>query len=59
MKHHYTCQNEYCEHEFEVDFEQETPDSNAEVMPVKCPECSTKVDLEIVSEIHEEYGDKY
>ena len=59
MNHNYTCQNEYCEVDFEVDFDQETPDSNAEVTPTKCPVCNTKVDLEIVSEIHEDFGNQF
>jgi hypothetical protein len=63
MKHDYTCQNEECECEFEVDFTAATPDrymngrwedaeqgSAAEVWPQECPECGKEVDIEEVEE---------
>jgi len=59
MQHDYTCKNEECECEFEVDYTPPTPDRNmngrmedaiqgdpAEVEPYECPECGTEVDIE-------------
>jgi hypothetical protein len=67
MKADYTCKNEECEHEFEVDFTPATPDRNmngrwedaeqgssAEVFPFECPECGTQVDIE---EVEREFED--
>jgi hypothetical protein len=61
MKIDYTCQNEECEHEFEIRFTPATLDKNmsgrfedaeqgssAEVYPQECEECGTEVDLEAV-----------
>ena len=63
MKYDNTCQNEECEHEFELDFYAETPDlhmsgrfedaeqgSAAECDPFECPECGREVDVEEVAE---------
>jgi hypothetical protein len=67
MKTDYTCHNEECECEFEVDFTPATPDrfmngrfedaeqgSSAEVWPCECPECGTEVDVEEVEREFEE-----
>jgi hypothetical protein len=58
----YTCNNEECEHEFEVRFTPETPDrymngrmedaeqgSAAECDPCECPECGEEVDVDEVA----------
>jgi len=63
MKHDYQCQNEECEHKFEVDFFPETPDkgmggrwedaeqgSAAEADPCECPECGEEVDMDLLAE---------
>ena len=63
MKYDYTCKDEECECEFEVDFTPATPDrfmngrwedaeqgSSAEVYPRECPDCGKEVDLEEVEE---------
>jgi hypothetical protein len=67
MKTDYTCGNEECECEFEVDFTPETPDrfmngrmedaeqgSSAEVDPNECPECGVAVDIEKVESLFSE-----
>lgn len=67
MRTDYTCRNEECECEFEVDFTPATPDRNmhgrwedaeqgssAEVYPQECEECGTEVDLEAVEEEFED-----
>ena len=61
MKIPYTCDNEECEHKFEVEFYPATPDrgmggrwedaeqgSSAEADPCECPHCCTEVDIETV-----------
>jgi hypothetical protein len=61
MKVDYTCDNETCEHEFEVKFTPSTPNrrmkgrfeeaeqgSPAECDPCECPECGKEVDTEDV-----------
>lgn len=63
MKHEYTCKNEECEHEFEVNFTPETPatgmsglpehydpGSEAECDPFECPKCGEEVNIEEVEE---------
>jgi hypothetical protein len=67
MRADYTCRNEECEHDFEVDFTPATPDrfmsgrfedaeqgSSAEVYPQECPECGKEVDIEEVERECEE-----
>jgi len=63
MKHDYTCKNEECEHEFNIDFTPATPNrhmggrfedaeqgSSAECDPGECPKCGQEVDIEEVEE---------
>jgi len=66
MTHNYTCKNEECEHEFEVEYTPATPNRNmngrmedaiqgdpAEVDPYECPKCNEEVDLEYCIENYE------
>jgi hypothetical protein len=61
MTYDYTCHNEECECEFEVDFTPGTPDrfmngrmedaiqgDPQRISPFECPECGEEVDLEEV-----------
>jgi len=67
MKVDYTCKNEECEHDFEIDFSPATPDrfmsgrfedaepgTSAECCPCECPECGKEVDVE---EVEQEIGE--
>jgi hypothetical protein len=67
MKYDYTCQNEECNHEFEVKFTPSTPDrymhgrmedaeqgSAAECDPCECRECGEEVDVEEVEAYFED-----
>jgi len=63
MRTDYTCQNDECEHDFEITYTPETPDrgmggrwedaeqgSCAEAYPAECPECGEEVDMDLLAE---------
>ena len=72
MKISYECENDECEHEFEITFYHATPDtgmsgrwedaeqgSPRECSPSECPQCGTEVDLDEVEEACGEDVEEY